>query len=73
VPARFLQDEPGFHAGYGVRADMIAQSLNQIDKAYGEHYSILDSCHVRVAFSTIIERSLGHRLDRLRSPWPHET
>ena len=34
-------------AGYGIRSFLIAQSLNQIDKAYGQNHSILDNCHAR--------------------------
>ncbi len=39
-----------------MRDFLIAQSLNQIEKAYGKHNSILDNCHVRVAFATNDER-----------------
>src|SRR3546814_4679847 len=52
----FFETSLAFMAGYGVRAFLIAQSLNQIEKAYGEHNSILDNCHVRVAFATNDER-----------------
>ena len=38
-----------FMAGYGLKSFLIAQSLNQIEKAYGPNNSILDNCHVRVA------------------------
>jgi type IV secretion system protein VirD4 len=44
-------------AGYGLRAFLIAQSLNQIDKAYGPNHSILDNCHIRIAFATNDERT----------------
>ncbi len=44
-------------AGYGIRNFLIAQSLNQIDKAYGQNHSILDNCHVRVTFATNDERT----------------
>jgi type IV secretion system protein VirD4 len=47
----FFETSLAFLAGYGVRAVLIAQSLNQIEKAYGEHDAILDNCHVRVAFA----------------------
>ena len=46
-----------FMAGYGVRSFLIAQSLNQIEKAYGPNNAILDNCHVRVAFATNDERT----------------
>ena len=32
-------------AGYGLKAFLIAQSLNQIEKAYGPNNAILDNCH----------------------------
>ncbi|MGH6617125.1 conjugal transfer protein TraG [Sphingomonas sp.] len=57
----FFETSLAFMAGYGVRAFLIAQSLNQIEKAYGEHNSILDNCHVRVAFATNDERT-GKRI-----------
>ncbi|KHK91884.1 conjugal transfer protein TraG [Novosphingobium malaysiense] len=57
----FFETSLAFMAGYGVRAFLIAQSLNQIEKAYGEHNSILDNCHVRVAFATNDERT-GRRI-----------
>src|SRR5258705_3197325 len=41
-----------FIAGYGVKSFLIAQSLNQIEKAYGANNSVLDNCHVRVSFPT---------------------
>ncbi len=49
----FFESALAFMAGYGLRAFLIAQSLNQIDKAYGQNHSILDNCHVRIAFATI--------------------
>ncbi len=52
-------------AGYGIRAFLIAQSLNQIEKAYGEHNAILDNCHVRVAFATNDERTAKRISDAL--------
>src|SRR3546814_20097141 len=36
---------------------LIALSLNQISKAYGENNAILDNCHVRIAFSSNDERT----------------
>ena len=52
-------------AGYGIRAYLIAQSLNQISKAYGENNSILDNCHVRIAFSSNDERTAKRISDAL--------
>jgi type IV secretion system protein VirD4 len=53
----FFENALAFMAGYGLRAFLIAQSLNQIDKAYGPNNSILDNCHVRIAFATNDERT----------------
>jgi type IV secretion system protein VirD4 len=53
----FFESALAFMAGYGLRAFLIAQSLNQIDKAYGPNHSILDNCHVRIAFATNDERT----------------
>jgi len=53
----FFETALAFMAGYGIRCFLIAQSLNQIDKAYGQNHSILDNCHVRVTFATNDERT----------------
>ena len=52
-------------AGYGLRAFLIAQSLNQIEKAYGPNNAILDNCHVRVTFATNDERTAKRISDAL--------
>jgi type IV secretion system protein VirD4 len=52
-------------AGYGLKSFLIAQSLNQIEKAYGQNNSILDNCHVRVAFATNDERTAKRVSDAL--------
>jgi type IV secretion system protein VirD4 len=61
----FFETALAFLAGYGVRAFLIAQSLNQIVKAYGENNSVLDNCHVRVAFATNDERTAKRISDAL--------
>ena len=61
----FFETALAFMAGYGVRAFLIAQSLNQIVKAYGENNSILDNCHVRIAFATNDERTAKRISDAL--------
>jgi type IV secretion system protein VirD4 len=61
----FFETALAFMAGYGVRAFLIAQSLNQIVKAYGENNAILDNCHVRIAFSTNDERTAKRISDAL--------
>jgi type IV secretion system protein VirD4 len=52
-------------AGYGLKAFLIAQSLNQIEKAYGQNNAILDNCHVRVCFATNDERTAKRISDSL--------
>ncbi|HEX3423908.1 MAG TPA: conjugal transfer protein TraG [Sphingomicrobium sp.] len=61
----FFETALAFMAGYGIRAFLIAQSLNQIARAYGENNSILDNCHVRIAFATNDERTARRISDAL--------
>lgn len=61
----FFESALAFMAGYGLRVFLIAQSLNQIEKAYGTHNAILDNCHVRIAFSTNDERTARRVSDAL--------
>ena len=61
----FFESALAFMAGYGVRAFLIAQSLNQIEKAYGANNAILDNCHVRVSFATNDERTAKRISDAL--------
>ena len=53
----FFESALAFMAGYNIKAFLIAQSLNQIEKAYGQNNAILDNCHVRVCFATNDERT----------------
>ncbi|KXV23375.1 conjugal transfer protein TraG [Gluconobacter japonicus] len=61
----FFESALAFMAGYRIRAFLIAQSLNQIEKAYGANNSILDNCHVRVSFATNDERTAKRVSDAL--------
>jgi len=61
----FFESALAFMAGYGIKAFLIAQSLNQIEKAYGANNSILDNCHVRVSFATNDERTAKRVSDAL--------
>ena len=61
----FFESSLAFMAGYGLRAFLISQSLNQIEKAYGPNNSILDNCHVRVAFATNDERTAKRLSDAI--------
>ena len=61
----FFETALAFLAGYGIRAMLVAQSLHQIDKAYGPNHAILDNCHVRVAFAPNDERTARRLSDAL--------
>ena len=61
----FFESTLAFMAGYGLKAFLIAQSLNQIEKAYGQNNAILDNCHVRVSFATNDERTAKRVSDAL--------
>ena len=61
----FFETALAFMAGYGIRAYLVAQSLNQIAKAYGDNNAILDNCHVRIAFSSNDERTARRISDAL--------
>jgi len=62
----FFESSLAFLAGYGIKSFLIAQSLNQIEKAYGANNAILDNCHVRVSFATNDERTAKRVSD---APW----
>jgi len=47
----FFETQLAYTGGYGIKAMIVAQSRNQIDKVYGNTNSILDLCHVRVFFT----------------------
>jgi len=61
----FFESALAFMAGYGLKSFLIAQSLNQIEKAYGSNNAILDNCHVRVCFATNDERTARRVSDAL--------
>ncbi len=61
----FFESALAFMAGYGIRVYIIAQSLNQIAKDYGDNNSILDNCHVRIAFAANDERTARRISDSL--------
>jgi type IV secretion system protein VirD4 len=46
-----LQDALAYCAGYGVKAYLIVQGLEQLYSAYGRDESIVSNCHIRVAFA----------------------
>jgi len=54
-----------FDAGSHLPAFLIAQSLNQVEKAYGAAKAILENCRVHVAFATNNERTARRISDAL--------
>ena len=61
----FFETALAFIAGYGLKAVLIAQSLNQLEKAYGPNNSILDNCHVRLAYAANDDRTARRISDLL--------
>src|SRR5215204_3326370 len=61
----FFESALAFMAGYGLKSFLIAQSLNQIERAYGPNNAILDNCHVRISFATNDERTARRVSDAL--------
>jgi type IV secretion system protein VirD4 len=61
----FFETSLAFMAGYGLKAFLIAQSLNQLDKAYGPHHAIVDHCHVRLTYAANDDRTARRISDLL--------
>jgi len=61
----FFQSALAYIAGYGIRAFLVAQSLNQLDDTYGPNNSIMDNCHIRVAFAANDEKTAKRIADLL--------
>jgi type IV secretion system protein VirD4 len=61
----FFEAELPYFAGYGIKCFLIAQSLNQIEKAYGPNNAILDNCHVRITYNALDERTAKRISDML--------
>lgn len=62
----FFESALAYIAGFGMRALLVSQSMNQLKLAYGERSSLLDNTHIRVFYTpnTIetaeyISRTLG--------------
>lgn len=61
-------------AGYDMKAYLIAQDLNQIEKAYGPNNSILGNTHVRIAFASNDDRTAKRISDLLgQATWTKKT
>lgn len=53
----FFETSLAYIAGYGIKAFLIAQSLNQLDKHYTASNAILDNCHIRVCYASNDDRT----------------
>jgi type IV secretion system protein VirD4 len=58
----FFESALAFMAGYGLKSFLIAQSLNQIEKAYGPNNAILDNCNHRDALFKLANATAQRRL-----------
>ena len=61
----FFESALAFIRGYGIKAFLIAQSLNQLEKAYGANSSILDNCGVRFTYAANDDRTAKRISDLL--------
>lgn len=61
----FFETALAFLAGYGIKAFLIAQSLNQLEKAYGMNNAILDNCHIRITFAANDDKTARRMSDLL--------
>ena len=66
----FFESALGVIAGYGIKAMLISQSTNQLDKTYGIKNSIIDNTHVRVFYAPntietgeVVSRMLGQKTE----------
>ncbi|WP_293723905.1 type IV secretory system conjugative DNA transfer family protein [uncultured Cetobacterium sp.] len=57
-----------FSAGYGVKAFMITQSLNQLYSIYGKNNKIIDNCHIQIYYAPndtdtpqMLEKKIGNK------------
>ena len=53
----FFQTQLAFIRGYGIKAFLICQSLNQLEGTYGPHNSILDNCAIRMTYTAADEKT----------------
>lgn len=52
-----LEKSFAYIAGYGLKAFLIVQSINQLFKAYGPNTSIVDNCHIRAVYTPNDEKT----------------
>lgn len=69
-----IESALAYIAGYGIKALLIAQSLNQLNKTYTDKNSIVDNCHTRVFYTPnepvtakYISEMLGTRTEKIEN------
>lgn len=58
-------------AGYGIKAMLTVQSFKDIIEAYGQHNTIIDNCHVTVAFASADNDTTRKISEMLGEPVEH--
>jgi len=53
----FMESEVAYLAGYGIRVMFVVQSLNQLDRHYGTHNSLVDNSHIRAFYASNDDRA----------------
>lgn len=48
-----IEEGLSIFAGYGIKAFLVVQDLNQLWGSYGQNEQLIGNCHVRIAFATI--------------------
>jgi type IV secretion system protein VirD4 len=61
----FFESALAFMRGYGMKAMLVVQDLNQLEKAYGPHSSILGNCGVRFTYAANDDRTARRVSDLL--------
>lgn len=49
---QFFSENMRQMAGYGLKAQLVVQSFNDIVEAYGPHNTIIDNCHLLITFAS---------------------
>lgn len=65
----FFETMMGAMAGYGLKAFLVAQSLNHLTKAYGRDNVILDNCHIVTAFAAADTETARKVADMAGETW----
>ena len=63
-----IEEALAYMAGYGIKAYLIVQDIQQLEAVYGKEEMVLSNCHIRVCFAPnkyataeLISKSIGQR------------